>query len=273
MFTSYKLPITDYISKTKMSIHETAIIDKNTKLSKGVSIGPYAVVNSNVTIGENTALGAHCVIGEFTKIGKNCQLFPGAVVGSITQDKKFTQKKSFLEIGDNNIIREYVTINRGTEENSRTIIGNNCLLMAYSHVAHDCVIKDNVVIANCGTLAGHVVLESGVIIGGLAAIHQFVRVGTMAIIGGCSKVVQDIVPYAMADGHPAKIYKVNNVGLERAGFSEQSRDSLKRAFRIIFSMKLNIKNALSKIEKQITPTDEVAILVNFIKDSERGIAR
>jgi UDP-N-acetylglucosamine acyltransferase len=256
-----------------MNIHETAIIDKNVKLGKGVCVGPYAVINSNVTIGEDTSVGAHCVIGEFTSIGKNCQLFSGVVAGSITQDKKFTRKKSFLEIGDNNIIREYATINRGTEENSRTIIGNGCLLMAYSHVAHDCVIKDNVVIANCGTLAGYVVLENGVIVGGLAAIHQFVRVGTMAIIGGCSKVVQDIVPYAMADGHPAKIYKVNTLGLERAAFSEESRDSLKRAFRIIFSMKLNIKNALSEIEKQITPTNEVTTLVNFIKDSERGIAR
>jgi UDP-N-acetylglucosamine acyltransferase len=256
-----------------MSIHETAIISKDVKLEKGVCIGPYAVINSGVKIGEGTSIGAHCVIGEFTSIGKNCQLFPGAVAGSITQDKKFTQKKSFLDIGDNNIIREYATINRGTEENSRTRIGSNCLLMAYSHVAHDCVIGDNVVIANCGTLAGHVVLEKGVIIGGLAAIHQFVKVGTLSIIGGCSKVVQDIVPYAMADGHPAKIYKVNTVGLERSGFTEEEKENLKRAFKIIFSMKLNIKNALSKIEKQITPTEEIITLVKFIKDSERGIAR
>ena len=259
--------------KNNMNIHETAIISKDVKLEKGVCIGPYAVINSNVKIGEGTSIGAHCIIGEFTNIGKNCQLFPGAVAGSITQDKKFTQKKSFLDIGDNNIIREYATINRGTEENSRTRIGSNCLLMAYSHVAHDCVIGDNVVIANCGTLAGHVVLEKGVIIGGLAAIHQFVKVGTLSIIGGCSKVVQDIVPYAMADGHPAKIYKVNTVGLERSGFTEESKENLKRAFKIIFSMKLNIKNALSKIEKQITPAEEITTLVKFIKDSERGIAR
>jgi UDP-N-acetylglucosamine acyltransferase len=256
-----------------MNIHETAIISKDVKLGKGVCIGPYAVINSDVKIGEGTSIGAHCVIGEFTSIGENCQLFPGAIAGSITQDKKFTQKKSFLDIGDNNIIREYATINRGTEENSKTVIGNNCLLMAYSHVAHDCIIGDNVVIANCGTLAGHVVLEKGVIIGGLAAVHQFVRVGTLSIIGGCSKVVQDIVPYAMADGHPAKIYKVNTVGLERSGFTEEEKENLKRAFKIIFSMKLNIKNALSKIEKQITPSDEITTLVKFIKDSERGIAR
>ena len=256
-----------------MNIHETAIISKDAKLGEGVCVGPYTVISANTRIGAATSIGPHCVIGEFTSIGKNCRLFPGAVVGSITQDKKFTQKKSFLEIGDNNIIREYATINRGTEENSKTTIGNDCLLMAYSHVAHDCIIGDNVVIANCGTLAGHVTLEDGVIIGGLAAVHQFVRIGTMAIIGGCSKVVQDIVPYAMADGHPTKIYKVNAVGLERAGFTDESRDNLKRAFKIIFSMKLNMKNALLKIEEQLPQTKEITALLNFIKNSERGIAR
>ncbi len=256
-----------------MAIHETAIISEDAKLEDGVCVGPYAVIDANTRIGAGTSIGPHCVVGEFTTIGKNCQVFSGAVVGSITQDKKFTQKKSFLEIGDNNIIREYATINRGTEESSKTKIGNNCLLMAYSHVAHDCIIGDDVVIANCGTLAGHVVLEDGVIVGGLAAIHQFVRIGTLAIIGGCSKVVQDIAPYAMADGHPAKIYKINAVGLERAGFTDESRNNLKRAFKIIFFMKLNIKNALSEIEKQLPQTKEIITLLNFIKNSERGIAR
>jgi len=260
-------------NKIIMNIHETAIISKDAKLEERVCVGPYAVIEANTRIGVGTSIGPHCVIGEFTTLGKNCQVFSGAVVGSITQDKKFSKKKSFLEIGDNNIIREYVTINRGTEENSKTKIGNNCLLMAYSHVAHDCVIGDKVIIANCGTLAGHVVLEESAIIGGLAAVHQFVRVGTMAIIGGCSKVVQDIVPYAMADGHPAKIYKVNALGLERAGFTNESKDNLKRAFKIIFSMKLNIKNALLKIEKQFPQTKEIITLLDFIKNSERGITR
>jgi UDP-N-acetylglucosamine acyltransferase len=257
----------------RMAIHETAIISEDAKLEAGVSVGPYAVIGPGTNIGAGTSIGPHCVIGEFTNIGKNCQLFPGAVVGSITQDKKFDKKKSFLEIGDNNVIREYATINRGTEENSKTIIGNDCLLMAYSHVAHDCLIGDNVVIANCGTLAGHVILGDSVIIGGLAAVHQFVRIGALAIIGGCSKVVQDIVPYAMSDGHPAKVYKVNTLGLERAGFTSESKENLKRAFKIIFSMKLNIKNALLKIEQEFPKTTEIASLLNFIKGSERGIAR
>jgi UDP-N-acetylglucosamine acyltransferase len=256
-----------------MSIHETAIISKDAKLGEGVCVGPYSVISGSTRIGAGTCIGAHCVVGEFTTIGKNCQLFPGAAIGSVTQDKKFADKKSFLEIGDNNVIREYVTINRGTGENSKTKIGSNCLLMAYSHVAHDCVIGNNVVIANCGTLAGHVELADGAIIGGLSAVHQFVRIGTMAIVGGCSKVVQDIVPYSMSDGHPAKIYTINSVGLKRAGVAKESRDSLKRAFKIIFSMQLNIKNAVSDVEKHIPKTKEVNTLIDFIKNSKRGIAR
>ncbi len=256
-----------------MPIHKTAIISKDAKLEKGVSVGPYAVINGNAVIGAGTEIGPHCVIDEFTTIGKDCKIFSGAIVGSISQDKKFKEKRSFLEIGDNNIIREYATINRGTEKDSKTIIGNNCLLMAYTHIAHDCKIGNNVVMANCATLAGYVKLEDGAIIGGLAAVHQFVRIGRLSIIGGCSKVVQDIVPYSMSDGHPAKIYTVNTVGLDRAGFTESEKDSLKRAFKIMFSMKLNIKNALFKIEKELTPTPEITILLDFIKSAERGISR
>ncbi len=256
-----------------MGIHNTAIISKDAKLGEGVLVGPYAVISGDVIIGAGTEIGPHCLIDEFTTIGKDCKVFSGAVVGSITQDKKFEKKRSFLEIGDNNVIREYATINRGTAKGSKTIIGNNCLLMAYSHIAHDCRIGNNVVLANCGTLAGHVVLEEGVIIGGLTAIHQFVRVGRLSIVGGCSKVVQDIVPYSMADGHPAKIYTINAVGLSRAGFTDKQKAVLKRAFRIIFLMKLNIKNALLKIEEELTMTKEMAILIDFIKSAKRGIAR
>ncbi|MDP8292338.1 MAG: acyl-ACP--UDP-N-acetylglucosamine O-acyltransferase [Candidatus Orphnella occulta] len=256
-----------------MSIHKTAIISKDAILEKGVSVGPYSVINGNVVIGAGTEIGPHCVIDEFTTIGKDCKIFSGAIIGSISQDKKFNEKRSFLEIGNNNTIREYVTINRGTEEESKTIIGDNCLFMAYSHVAHDCRIGDNVVLANCGTLAGYVELEDHVIMGGLAAAHQFVRIGRLSIIGGCSKVVQDVVPYSMADGHPARIYTVNTVGLDRVGFTDDQKDSIKRAFKIMFSMKLNIKNALLKIEKELTPTPEITTLLDFIKSAERGISR
>ena len=256
-----------------MNIHKTAVISPGAELADDVSVGPYAIINDNVKIGAGTKLEAHCIIDSYTTIGRDCHVFYGAVIGSITQDKKFEGKKSFLEIGDNNIIREYVTINRGTEENSRTRIGNDNLLMAYTHIAHDCQIGNGVIIANCGTLAGHVAVEDKVIIGGLAGTHQFVRIGELSIIGGCSKVVQDIVPYSMSDGHPAKIYGVNSIGLERADLPDEARESLKKAFKILFSMKLNTKSALSKIEKELPPSKEISKLVNFIKSSERGIAR
>lgn len=256
-----------------MNIHKTAIIEKGAELTGDVSVGAYTVINKDVKIDTGTKIGPHCLIDEFTTIGKNCQVFSGVVLGSVSQDKKFKEKRSFLEIGDNNIIREYVTINRSTEENGKTSIGNDNFFMAYTHIAHDCQIGNNVTIANCGTLAGHVVLEDGVIMGGLAGVHQFVRMGELSIIGGCSKVVQDIIPYSMADGHPAKIYSINSVGLDRAGFSDEVKDNLKKAFKILFFMKLNIKNALAKISEEIPPSKEITVLINFIKSSERGISR
>jgi len=256
-----------------MNIHASAIVSKNAEIAEDAVVGPYSIVNDNVKIGSGTEIGPHCVIGEYTTIGKSCQIFQGSAIGSVSQDKKFKGKKGFLEIGDNNTIREYVTMNRGTEENSKTTIGNDNLFMAYSHIAHDCVIGNSVVIANCGTLAGHVVLEDGVILGGLAGVHQFVRVGQLSMIGGVSKVVQDIVPYSMAEGQRAKICGVNSIGLERAGFADDVKENLKKAFKILFSMKLNKKNALSKIEEEVPPTEEIKNLLNFIKSSERGIAR
>jgi len=256
-----------------MQIHKTAIIDPKAELADDIIVGPYTIIHKNVKIGAGTQIGAHCLIDEYTTIGKNCQIFTGTVVGSITQDKKFKGEKSFLEIGDDNIIREYATINRGTEAGSTTKIGNENLFMAYSHIAHDCKIGNNTVLANCGTLAGYVTLEDGAIVGGLAAIHQFVRIGKLAIIGGCSKVVQDIVPFCMVDGHPAVPYGINSIGLERAGYPDKAKEGLKKAFKIIFSMKLNIKNALKKIEDELPPQEEITYLINFIKSSERGISR
>jgi len=254
-----------------MDIHNTAIISKNAKLADNISVGPYTVINQDVVIGSGTRIGPHCVIDEFTSIGENCRIFSGAIIGSISQDKKFEGKRSFVKIGNNNTIREYTTINRGTKEDSKTTIGDNNLFMAYSHIAHDCHISDEVIMANCGTLAGHVTLGSRSILGGLSAVHQYVRIGELSIIGGCSKVVQDIVPYSISDGHPAKIYGVNSLGLERIGFTDEAKDSLKKAFKILFSMKLNKSNALKKIAEELPSSKEITNLVNFIKSSERGI--
>lgn len=254
-------------------VHPTAIVSKKAKLSRGVSVGPYTVIGDRVIIGEGTVIGAHCVIEGRTTLGERCQVFSGAVLGSIPQDLKYKGEVSFLEIGNENIIREYVTINSGTEINSKTVIGNHNLLMAYSHIAHNCVIGDYCIIANCGTLAGYVSIEDKVVVGGLAAIHQFTRVGSLSIIGGCSKVVSDVLPYSTCDGHPARVYGLNLVGLRRQGVDDESIKQLSRSFKILFNSGLNLRNALQKLSEEKYTSVEVAHLIDFIKNSKRGICR
>ena len=256
-----------------MQIHSTAIVSKKAKLADGVQVGPCAVIGDNVIIGAKTKIGPHCVIEGDTIIGDSCEVFCGAVLGSRPQDLKYKDQKSYLEIGDNNIIREYCTFNPGTEEGSKTKVGEGNLFMAYSHVAHDCTVGNHCVIANNGTLAGHVVIEDKAVIGGMVAIHQFVRVGRLSIIGGCSKVVQDIPPYSTCDGHPAKVYSLNLVGLRRNGVSRESIDKLNHAFKIMFNSGLSVKHALESVLKEIGPCEEVSNLIEFVKSSKRGISR
>ncbi|MBI4972517.1 MAG: acyl-ACP--UDP-N-acetylglucosamine O-acyltransferase [Candidatus Omnitrophica bacterium] len=256
-----------------MQAHPSAIVSQKAKLADDVVIGPYTIIADKVRIGPGTSIGAHCVVEGNTAIGKSCKIFTGAVIGSPPQDLKYKGEKSFLEIGDNNIIREYCTFNPGTGESGKTVVGNNNLFMAYAHVAHDCVVGNNCVIANNGTLAGHVTIEDGVVIGGLAAIHQFVRVGMLSIIGGCSKVVQDIPPYSTCDGHPARVYGLNLIGLKRNVIHKDSITALHRAFKILLNSGLALKHIITKIEKEVTSSAEVAYLVNFLKNSERGISR
>ncbi len=255
-----------------MQIHPTAIISKKAELADDVSVGPYSLIGDNVIIGASTKIGAHCVIEGFTSIGKSCVIFTGAVLGSCPQDLKYKGEKSFLAVGDNNIIREYCTFNPGTGSGGRTIVGNSNLFMAYSHVAHDCVVGNNCVIANNGTLAGHVTVEDNVVLGGLAAIHQFVRVGMLSIIGGCSKVTQDAPPYSTCDGHPAVVYGLNLIGLKRHNISKDSIKQLNYVFKILFNSGLTLKHALKEIEKEIKPVLEVSYLIDFVKKSQRGMA-
>jgi len=256
-----------------MRVHPTAIVSKKAKLAKDLEVGPYAVIGDNVALGAGCRIGAHCVIEGNTTLGKNCDIFSGVVAGSPPQDLKYKGEKSFLEIGDNNIIREYVTLNTGTGEGGKTIVGNNNLLMAYSHIAHDCIVSNDCIIANSGALAGHVIIEDKAVVGGLVAIHQFVRVGKLSIIGGCSKVVQDIPPYSTCDGHPARVYGLNLIGLRRSGVAKESIDKLGHAFKILFHLGLSLKHALEKIEQELEVNNEVAYLVNFISSSQRGIVR
>jgi UDP-N-acetylglucosamine acyltransferase len=253
--------------------HPTAIISKKAKLGEGVSVGPYSIITDCVEIGPDSKIGAHCVIDGNTKIGSNCEIFTGAVVGSRPQDLKFKGEKVFLEIGSDNIIREYCTLNPGTGDEGRTCVGNGNLLMAYSHIAHDCLIGDECIIANSGTLAGHVTIEDKAVIGGLVAIHQFVHVGTLSIIGGCSKVVQDIPPYSTCDGHPARVYGLNLIGLRRQKFSKESIENLNRAYKILFNSGFTTRHALENLETEIKDSAEVNYLINFVKRSERGISR
>ncbi|MFH0828375.1 MAG: acyl-ACP--UDP-N-acetylglucosamine O-acyltransferase [Candidatus Omnitrophota bacterium] len=254
-------------------IHQTAVIHKKAKLAKNVEIGPYAVVDEFVSIGDGTKIGAHCVITGHTSIGKECQIFSSAVVGSPPQDLKFKGEISYLEIGDYNSIREFCTINPGTGESGKTKIGNHNLFMAYVHVAHDCIVGDHNVIANCGTLAGHVVVEDHILISGLVAVHQFVRVGKLAIVGGCSKVVQDVPPFVTADGHPARVYGLNLLGLRRNNVPRNVIKELGRAYKLIFDSGTAVKQTLEDIAAEKPSCEEVVYLINFIQNSPRGVIR
>lgn len=254
-------------------IHPTAIVHPDAELGEGVEIGPYSIVAGTVKIGDRTVVGPRATIEGHTVIGEECEIFTGAVIGSVTQDKKYLGGTSYLKIGSRNKIREYVTINPGTKEGTETVIGDDNLLMAYCHVAHDCVIGNHSVLANNATLAGHVTIEDRAIIGGLSAVHQFVRIGRLSIVGGCSKVVQDVPPFFMVDGHPAKPYGINSVGLDRAGVPKEEKIHLKKAFKILFRSGLTTKTAVAKIQKELPVTACMEALVDFLKGSKRGLSR
>lgn len=261
-------------SRGSVNIHSTAIVHPDAEIAEGVEIGPYTCVAGTVKIGANTVIGPRVSIEGNTVVGANNEIFAGAIIGSRTQDKKFDGGTSYLRIGNNNRIREYVTINPGTKEGTETLIGDNNLLMAYSHVAHDCIIGNNAVLANNATLAGHVIVENRAIIGGLSAVHQFVRIGELALIGGCSKVVQDVPPFMIADGHPARTYGINSVGLDRAGYSKSDKTALKNAYKIIFSSGLTVKKAIEKLNQDFPqPISPLEVLIRFLVSSERGICR
>lgn len=257
----------------KVQAHKTAIIHPEAKLGAGTIVGPYAVIEGSVTIGENCRIGNFSVITGNTTIGNNCQFYTGAVIGSAPQDKKFNGDENVsLTIGNNNVFREYVTINPGTVNGGgKTIIGNNDYLMAYSHIAHDCVIGNNCVLANSATLAGHVTIEDMAVVGGLTAIHQFVRLGRLSMVGGISRVSQDIPPFSMCVGYKAKVYNINSVGLKRAQIPAENVKHLRQAFKILFHSGLNKTHAIEKVEKEIPLCPEIEHLIFFIKTSKRGI--
>ncbi len=252
-------------------IHPSAVIHPAAQISDNVKIGPYSVCGENVSIGSGTTIGAHVVIDGWCRIGEHNTIYSGAVIGSPPQDLKFKGEKTKLTIGNRNIIREFVTINVGTEGGSgETILGDGNLLMAYCHVAHDCILGNRVIMANAATLGGHVVLEDGVIMSGLSGVHHFVRIGSLSIVGGCSKVLVDIPPYCIADGHPAKVRGLNIIGLRRGNIPPETRNSLKQAYKLLYRSNMNAGQALEKIKKEIPDSPEIGHLVEFIKKTAQG---
>ena len=257
-------------------IHPTAIIDPGAKIGNDVEIGPYCVIYADVEIGDGCWLQNHVTIDGPTKIGKDNRFYAYASIGQRTQDLKYSGGPTYLIVGDGNTFRESVTVNRGTSPGDETRIGSHNNFLAYSHVAHDCIVGDHVISSNNGTLAGHVTMGDYAILGGLTAVHQFCRVGRHAITGGCSKIVQDIPPFMIADGNPAVVRGVNAVGLQRHGFSDDDIRALKEAYRTIYRKNLNVTDAIAALkEKHADAAEESPVreLIAFVESSERGIIR
>ena len=255
-------------------IHPTAIIDPSAKLGQGVTVGPYCIIGAGVELGNECWLQHHVTILGPSKIGARNRFHAYGSIGQQTQDLKYAGEPTFLEIGDDNNFREFVTVHRATSVGNKTIIGSHNHFLSYAHIAHDCVVGSHCIFSNNGTLAGHVVVEDHVILGGLTAVHQFCRIGAYAITGGCSKIVQDVAPYLIADGNPAAVRGVNLVGLQRAGFPENDIRALKEAYKALFLRKQNTTLALEALEQsEHAANHRVARLITFIRASSRGVTR
>ena len=255
-------------------IHKTALIDGKAELDSGVEVGPYSIIGPNVKIGKNTKIGPHVIIDQWTQIGEGCNIFQFSSIGAAPQDLKYCGEESWVIMGNNNTLRESVTINRGTSQSGgKTIIGNNNFFMAYCHVAHDCRIGNHVIMANAATLAGHIQIEDHAIVGGLVGVHQFVRLGCHSIIGGGSGVNKDIPPYTMANGQRAKLYGLNLVGLKRHNFSQEVLRDLKKAYRLILRSNQTLEKSIEHAQAEVPHSPEVDHFIDFIKSSERGITR
>jgi UDP-N-acetylglucosamine acyltransferase len=255
-------------------IHKSAIIDQKASIDEGVQIGPFCIVSAGSKLKKGTRLISNVIIEGDTEIGEGCTIYPFTSIGLPPQDVKYKGEKTSVRIGNGNIIREYTTIHRGSVGGDYiTEIGNNNFLMAYVHIAHDCKIGNNVIMANLATLAGHVMVEDRAYIGGLVVVHQFTRIGAYAMVGGFSGIGQDIPPYTMASGPRAKLYGLNSVGLKRNGFSGSTINDLKKAYKILFREKHTLKDALKKVQKDFPHSNEIKRLVEFIEKNKRGICR
>jgi len=255
------------------NIHPTAIVSSKVKLGNNLIVGPFAIIYDDVEIGDDCEIGPNAVIYNYARIGNNVKIFQGASVSNLPQDLKFDKGKTILSIDDNTTVREFVTLHRGTHATEITKIGKNCLLMAYSHIAHDCHIGDNCIIANGVQLAGHVEIEDSVIIGGLSGVHQFSKIGKHAMVGGGSMANMDIPPFIMTSGYPARYMGLNIVGLKRRGFKHEEIEAIKETYRLYYSTGINPAEAKEIIAEKFGEEPNVKSILEFMRNSKRGIIR
>jgi UDP-N-acetylglucosamine acyltransferase len=252
-------------------IHPTALIDPTAELGLGVTIGPYAIIGPQVTVGDRCCIGPRATLQQNVRLASGVSIGDGSILGGAPQDQKYNGEETWVEVGENTIIREYSTINRATAATYKTTVGARCFIMTYVHLAHDCHVGDDVVIANATQCAGHVTIHDRAILSGLNAVHQFVTIGTYAFVGGGSRVNQDIPPYVKAVGNPMELYGLNSIGLQRAGFSGETLAALKRAYRLFFNSDLNLSQALERARTELPASPEVERFVAFVESSERGV--
>ena len=256
-----------------MSIHSTAVISPKAEIATGCEIGPYCIVGDGVVLGEDCWLQHHVSLNGPSIVGKRNKFFAFTSIGQQSQDLKYLAEPTYLEVGDDNTFREFVTVNRGTAPEAKTTIGSKNHFLAYCHIAHDCIVGSHVIFSNNGTLAGHVTVEDHVILGGFTAVHQFCRVGKFAMTGGCSKIVQDVPPFMIADGNPARIRGINKVGLERHEYTAESLRHLKEAYRLLYRSDLNVGQSVEQIRAELPDSHELEHLVEFVSRSARGIIK
>jgi UDP-N-acetylglucosamine acyltransferase len=255
-------------------IHSTAIVHPAARIDEDVEIGPYAVIGEHVSVASGTKIGPHTVIEGWTEIGRDNQIFQFASIGAAPQDLKFHGEKTFLRLGERNIVREFVTLHRGTESGGgETVIGNDNLFLAYSHVAHDCLVGNRVILSNGANLAGHVMVDDFAILSGLCAVHQFTRIGAHAMVAGGAMVNQDVAPYTIVQGDRAKTVGINLVGLQRRGYSEEAVRTIKKAYKLVFRSRLRLEDALERISQELGEGPELRVFTDFIRLSQRGITR
>ncbi len=254
-------------------IHPTAIVHPSANIARGVDIGPYCLVGENVSIGKGTVLQAHVVVNGWTSIGEDCEIFPFATLGASSQDRKYAGERAFTKIGSRTVLREYVSVQRATGEDQVTQVGDDCLLLAYVHIAHNCVLGNSVTMSNLAQLAGHVEVSDFATIGGQAGVHQFTRIGRYAMVGGASKITKDVPPFFLIEGNPAEPYGLNSVGLRRAGFTVEERNEIKKFYKILYNPKMNVTQAVEAMKAEAS-SDPGRELIAFLEaPSQRGILK